>query len=64
MRPTTTLSIFATTASSGFPILADRIFLTFGLDFGDILLIARSEASSVNIFRVRRMSSVPSCSRD
>ena len=64
MRPTTTLSIFATKDSYAFQIpthrgegLAEsRIVLTFDLDFGDILAIARSEAPSVVIFRLRNQT--------
>ena len=33
-----------------------RIVLTFDLDFGDILAIARSEAPSVVIFRLRNQT--------
>jgi predicted nuclease of predicted toxin-antitoxin system len=37
-----------------------RIVLTFDLDFGDILAIARSEAPSVVIFRLRNQHPQPS----
>ena len=37
-------------------VAESRIVLTFDLDFGDILAIARSEAPSVIIFRLRNQT--------
>jgi predicted nuclease of predicted toxin-antitoxin system len=37
-------------------VAESRIVLTFDLDFGDILAIARSEAPSVVIFRLRNQT--------
>jgi hypothetical protein len=45
-------------------VAESRIVLTFDLDFGDILAIARSETPSVNIFRLlikRLPPSIPDC---